>query len=191
MAVYIESGLRVELPDDRHFRFSDLSAYKKRSGQNLKEMDFCWIHSSSGRLVLLEVRDYSEIAEALSATDFIPKNDQPSPRRFQNLIDKITDSLLMILAVRLETEAGQELAAEIPAACRDHLPLQIVVALNFPPSLATHFAILKDALNARIRGRCAFADISGVTLLDYGRLTTSSYFNPFVKPQPSEPDAGA
>lgn len=187
MAVYVESGLRVELPEGRHFRFSTLSSYRKRSGQNLKEMDFCWIHSS-GKLVLLEVRDYSEVAAALSVADFIPESGKPSPYRFQDLIDKITDSLLMILAVRLETEAGKELAHELPAACRDHLPLQIVIACNLPPALTSHLAPLKDALNARIRGRCALADIPRITLLDYDRLTTHPSFSPFVRLQSPEPD---
>lgn len=48
MATYDESGLRLYLLDDKHFRFQDLPAYQPLKGQRLKEMDFCWLDPRNG-----------------------------------------------------------------------------------------------------------------------------------------------
>ena len=96
MAIFNESGLTLDLPDGLHFRFADLLAYKLLSGQNLKEMDFAWI--DGGKLFLLEVRSYTQVSTTLTGADLIPLKGQAVPHRFEALIDKLTDSLLMLLA---------------------------------------------------------------------------------------------
>jgi len=35
-----ESGLRIGFPAGKHFRFQQLTGYRRLSGQSLKEMDF-------------------------------------------------------------------------------------------------------------------------------------------------------
>lgn len=74
VAIYNESGLTLDLPDGRHFRFADLPAYKLLSGQNLREMDFAWV--DAGKLFLLEVRSYAQVSTTLTGADFVPVKGQ-------------------------------------------------------------------------------------------------------------------
>jgi hypothetical protein len=70
MAVYEESGLRFDLPDGAHFRLATTVSYRPLSGQSLKEMDFAWLHE--GKLVLLEVKDFTLTSEALARPILCP-----------------------------------------------------------------------------------------------------------------------
>ena len=181
MATYIESGLCLDLPDGQHFRFADLPPYKALSGQHLKEMDFAWI--SNGQLILLEVRSYAQVTETLTGTDFLPIKNQPSPRRYQVLIDKVTDSLLMMLAVWSNSDRGQALQALLPVGARGKLPLKLVIAVDLPAHLVVHLQGLRDSLNERLRGRIALADVRNVVLIDYARLVVDPMFSGFIKRQ--------
>lgn len=181
MAIYNESGLRLDLPDGQHFRFVDLPAYKPLSGQHLKEMDFAWI--AGGKLFLLEVRSYAQITETLIGADFIPVKGQPTPYRYQALIDKVTDSLLMMLAAWAGTDCGREIRTALPATTKSRLPLKLVIAVELPAHLAVHLPGLRDSLNERLRGRIALADVRSVALLDYSRLLAHPLFSAFIKPQ--------
>jgi len=179
VTTYIESGLRLDLPDGQHFRFADLPPYKALCGQHLKEMDFAWI--VDGKLVLLEVRSYAQITETLTAADFFPTKGQSSPRRYQVLIDKVTDSLLMMLAVW--TNSAQGHAIKMPVSLRCKLPLILVIAVDLPTNLVVHLQGLRDTLNERLRGRMALADVRNVVLIDYARLVAAPMFSKFIKRQ--------
>lgn len=178
MANYVESGLMLDLPDGQHFRFSDLPAYRQLCGFQLKEMDFAWIQSE--KLFLLEVRSYAVVSDALTGAHFVPVKDQPNPFRFQSLIDKVSDSLLMLLAAWADTERGRTIRDALPAAARTRLPIKLVVALDLPSSLAVHLQSLRDSLNAQLRGRIALADVGNVVLVDYTRLLANPMFSPFI-----------
>lgn len=178
MAVYIESGLRLDLPVGQHFRFADLVAYRSLSGQHLQEMDFAWI--DAGKLFLLEVRSYSQITTALAGTDFVPKKGQPVPFRFEALINKITDSTLMLMAAWAGTAWGQQLKAELPAMAQTPLPLKLIVAVELPAPLAIHLQSLRDSLNAHLKGRISVVDVPTVALVDYARLIANPMFQRMV-----------
>lgn len=175
MADYLESGLRVTLPDSHHFRFADLPAYRSISGQNVKEMDFGWINA--GVLYLLEVRSYTQLTASLADADFVPKKGLPAPHRFQTLIDKITDSTLMLLAAWAGTPWGVRLQSDLPPAARARLPLKLIIALELPPALCTHLPVLRDGLNSRLLGRISMADAQRVAVIDYARLTAHPYLS--------------
>ncbi|WP_295431864.1 hypothetical protein [uncultured Thiodictyon sp.] len=179
MVVYEESGLSVSLPVGAHFRFADLPGYQALCGQHLKEMDFAWI--DNGELLLLEVRDYGGSCATLSGADFVPGQRLPIPWRFQTLIDKLTDSLLMLLAAWAGTGRGQALRAQLPTPARARLPLRLVVAIELPAALTIHLGPLRDMLNQRLRGRIALADVSSVALLDYTRLINHPRFRPYIR----------
>ena len=181
MATYSESGLCLDLPDGQHFRFADLAAYKPLSGQHLKEMDFAWVHE--GKLILLEVRSYSQVTATLTGGDFAPVKGKPLPHRYEALIDKLTDSLLMLLATWADTDYGKSIKTGLPAAAQSRLPLKLVVAVELPAHLAVHLPGLRDSLNQRMRGRIALADVPSVALIDYARLLANPMFSPFVKAQ--------
>ncbi len=177
MATYIESRLRVELPDEQHFRFADLPAYKPLSGQHLKEMDFAWIEN--GKLYLLEVRSYADMAEPLPIADLLPTKDQPTPYRFQALVDKVTDSLLILLAIWAGSDRGKDFGNSLPISAKTRLPLKLVVALDIPAHLSVHLLALRDKLNERLRGRISLVDVRNVILMDYAALAKT--FNPKVQ----------
>lgn len=182
VAIYQESGLRLDLPAGQHFRFADLAPYKALCGQNLKEMDFAWVHA--GKLFLLEVRDYSQVTTTLTGADFVPVKGQPVPQRFQALIDKVTDSMLMLLAVWAGTAWGQQLKAELPASVQSFMPLKLVIAVELPSTLTMHLQGLRDSLNARLQGRIDVGDLPRVVLIDYARLISNPAFNGMVTAHP-------
>lgn len=182
MATYHESGLVVHLTDGHHFRFANLPPYKSLSGQHLKEMDFAWL--ANGKLFLLEVRSYGQVTQTLTGADFVPIKNQPTPFRFQTLVDKVTDSLLMLLAVWSNTIQGQAIRDALPAGAKVRLPLKLVIAVDLPTSLIVHLQGLRDSLNAHLRGRIAMADVRSVVLIDYGRLVTDPTFSGFIHLQP-------
>jgi hypothetical protein len=179
MAVYEESGLRLDLPDGAHFRWAATASYRPLSGQSLKEMDFAWIHA--GKLILLEVKDYTQTSATLSPTDFLPAGaPQPNPWRFDELVNKITDSLLMLLAGWSPTPWGQSLAAELPTPARTPMPLILAVGLDMPAHLKIHLSALRIALNARLQGRLKLVNVPAVALMDYDTLVSRPTFRPYV-----------
>jgi hypothetical protein len=99
------------------------------------------------------------------------------------LIDKITDSLLLLLSAWANTHTGQSIKAELPAVARARLPLKLVVALELPASLTVHLPVLRDSLNERMRGRMALADVRSVAILDYTRLLADPKFGALIKAQ--------
>lgn len=182
MTVYQESGLQLDLPAGQHFRFADLAPYKVLSGKNLKEMDFAWVHE--GKLFLLEVRSYSGVTTTLTGVDFVPVKGQPVPHRFETLIDKVTDSMLMLLAAWAGSAWGQQLSAALPAPAQSVVPLKFVIAVELPAALTIHLQGLRDSLNARLQGRIGVGDVSRVVLIDYARLITDPVFNGMVTVHP-------
>ena len=179
MAIYNESGLTFDLPDGQHFRFSELAAYKRLSGQHLKEMDFAWV--AQGKLYMLEVRSYAQVGSTLAGADLVAVSGDAKPYRFEALIDKLTDSLMMLLAAWADTAVGQSIKAGLPVAARSRLPLKLVIALDLPAELTVHLPALRDSLNERMRGRMALADVRSVTLIDYPRLLANPIFSAFIK----------
>jgi hypothetical protein len=178
MATYDESGLRLALPDDKHFRFATLASYIPLSGQHLKEMDFAWLHDN--KLVLLELKDYTTTTEALSGHDLVPQKGAANPRRFDDLVTKITDSLLMLVAAWSGTAWGKAVQKELPAELRKPVKLVLAVGLDLPTSLRVHMPGLRIALNDRVRGRLKLVDVESVALLDYDTLLARPTFSPYV-----------
>jgi hypothetical protein len=183
MALYHESGLQLDLPDGAHVRLGSTDSYRPLSGQHLKEMDFAWLHDD--RLVLLELKDFSLTTDALSPTDFLPVKEQASPRRFDDLVAKITDTLMMLLAAWGATRWGQGLRAELPEPMRQPLKLVVAVAVNLPAHLKVHLTALRAALNDRVRARLKLADVASVALLDYDTLLQRPTFSPYVRRLPA------
>lgn len=178
MAVYEESGLRFELPEGAHFRLAATTSYRPLSGQSLKEMDFAWLHQ--GRLVLLEVKDFTLADAALVPADFLPAQGQANPWRFDELVGKITDTLMMLLAAWSGTAWGNGLAAELPAEARVPSSLVVAVGLDMPPDLKVHLSARRTALNARLQGRLRLVNVRSVALMDYDLMISRPTFQPYV-----------
>ncbi len=120
---------------------------------------------------------------ALAGADLVALNGGAKPYRYQALIDKLTDSLLMLLAAWADTDLGLTIKAELPLLARSRLPLKLVIALDLPAELTVHLPVLRDSLNERMRGRMALADVRGVALIDYPRLLANPVFGAFIKAQ--------
>ncbi|MEQ8969819.1 MAG: hypothetical protein RIE73_05425 [Coleofasciculus sp. C1-SOL-03] len=108
MSIYQESGLQITLPDTERFRFQDCSGYKTLNGKNLSEMDFGWWDSTKNSLWLLDVKDYSHLTPTERLPDYL----------LENLVNKATDSLLILSAVWFGSVKGQEICSELPLSCR-------------------------------------------------------------------------
>ncbi|MEA3641702.1 MAG: hypothetical protein VBE63_17440 [Lamprobacter sp.] len=132
-------------------------------------MDFAWYHDS--RLCLLEIRDYRNLRSALAATDLVPRSKEAAPHRFTTLVDKVTDSLLMLLAMQANTLKGKQLAADLPTFAKTRKSLTLIIALGLPDNLRVHISSIRTSLNAKIKGRIALADIDSVAVLDYQSFT--------------------
>jgi hypothetical protein len=182
MTIYEESGLRLDLPDGAHLRLAATAAYRPLSGQHLKEMDFGWLHDD--RLVLLELRDYTTTTLPLSGTDLVPDKDLPSPHRFDDLVSKLTDTLLMLAACWAGTDWGQKLQAELPEAAKQPLKLVLAIGLDLPLHLRVHLPGLRAALNARMKGRMQLLGIEAVAVLHYDTLLQRSTFSPYIQRLP-------
>lgn len=175
MAQYDESGLRLVLADGEHFRFQDLATYQSLKGQRLKEMDFCWLDRTATqdasnqaqwhRLILLELKEFTGLRSLLHESDLTHK-----AYRFETLINKIVDSLLLLAAAWAGTAKGSQLCADLPMFARQPMRAKVIIGLDLPPSLHPHFGVLRDQLNARMRGRVALFDIERVTLVNYQQL---------------------
>jgi hypothetical protein len=190
MGVYEESGLRLDLPDGAHFRFADTGSYQSLSGQSLKEMDFAWLHED--KLVLLELKNFTVTRATLVPADFVPAKNQPHPRRFDELVSKITDTLMMLLAGWCGTDWGKNLVAELPQGIDKPLKLVLAVGLDMPAGLKMHLAALRTALNARLQGRLKLASVQSIALMDYDTLISRPTFSPYVtKLAPPAPPAKA
>jgi hypothetical protein len=164
MNYYDESGLRLYLANRPHFRFQDLPTYVPLKGQRLKEMDFCW-HDDANKIVLLELKEFSRSRETLRASDLIDK-----AYRFETLINKVADSLFILSAVWLGSQKGLAFRAELPPFAQQRLPIKIIIGLDLPRSLHSHYGVLRDKLNARLRGRVALFDVDSIAVVNYQQL---------------------
>jgi hypothetical protein len=124
MSVYQESGVEITLSGLDHHRFSELSTYKVLSGQNIKEVDYCWLQSTAkntipaNTLIGLELKGYKETAI-------------PVDKLFNNLLQKIRDTLAMFSAAWLQQGLGSQIHNELPTSYRSFsIDRKIVSPLN-------------------------------------------------------------
>jgi len=164
MTIYQESGLRLTLPEGKHFRFQDCQAYKSLSGQNLKEMDFGWWQEDKNILWLFELKDYAN----LTLNECLPNH------LLDNLITKAMDSLLMLAACWAKTGKGREFLSCLPSPVQnfpmhpEQLKLKLFFILKIDVNMfKDEIDALKYELNNRLRGRIALFNIKHVSLVDH------------------------
>ncbi|MBF0604612.1 MAG: hypothetical protein HQL07_13080 [Nitrospirae bacterium] len=168
MAIDEESNVRVDLTGKPHFRFQDLAAYKKISGQHVKEMDFCWLRD--GKLFMLEVKAYSDEMEQA-------KEENVTAEQFvKYLVDKtapkVWDSLLMFSACWLPTNQGTQFRDDLPKAFHTPIcPICVVIVLDVPAWLKRqHFATLRTRFRDVLRGKMTLFDSENIIICTPGQL---------------------
>lgn len=162
MPSYQESGIIIELPDGESFRLQDNPAYQKLKGKNLAEMDFAWWDTSQQILWLLDVKDYSHLTPSERLPDYL----------LEKLINKVTDTLMILSSVWINSEQGQQIKINLPTSCQT-FPLKphrlkIVFVLKIQnPTLKLSLSPLKTSLVSRLKGRLALFDLNHITLVDH------------------------
>jgi hypothetical protein len=159
MPIYEESGLRITLPDGECFRFQDCPSYNPLKGKNLTEIDFGWWDSAEDTLHLLEIKDYS----GLPASERLPEY------LLEKLINKVTDTLMLLASVWFSSLQGQQICSDLPASFHK-FPLQpkkIKIVINSDIKIRDELSPLKVRLKNKLLGRLKLFDIEHITLVDH------------------------
>lgn len=160
--IFNESGFRIVLPENCYFRFENIGIYKRLSGQGLKEMDFCWWNEDNGTLYLLEVFNKYVLSKYV-------ERDGNIGGFLKYIVDKTTDSLLMLASAWIPTESGNEILQELPTNCQGY-PGPNSISINFLIR-GQHDAALISNLHDRFRGlvlgKTKIFDSEMVAVLDY------------------------
>jgi len=164
MSEVIESGFRVTVPKETSFRFCDCPAYQRLSGLCLKEMDVGWWDKGTSRLLLLELKG-PEIWREFDKSEVAAHEHMVT-----SLKGKLTDTLLMLAAVWIETGIGKELSTSLPAHVRQYPSdgkLKFVFLIDTPTSRKPLLPPVKDAVNKELAGRARLFGVEHVTLVDF------------------------
>lgn len=153
MAVEVESGLEVTLPDGKSFRFSRSVTYQSLKGRALKEMDFGYKDDTADRLVLVELTSYTR------ETDIVPT----SSLILLEMITKARDSLLMLQAAWRGHGSGKALRDELPEACRKESRIRICFVINVSPE---HRKSLTPFVMSNLGGQVKSCVVASAALLD-------------------------
>ncbi|WP_437669558.1 hypothetical protein [Sorangium sp. So ce131] len=156
-----ESGFEVALPAGG-FRFCDIGAYRSLSGKNLKEIDFGWWDQRWHKLVLLELKgrevwDAARVGEAQASSHLIEVCGQ-----------KAIDSLLMLSAAWAGTAACADILAALPSESRVYPgdnKVKLVFLVDVPEGKRELLTPVRDALNAKLKGKLALFGIEAVAVV--------------------------
>ena len=160
----IASGFKVTLSEENSFRFCENPAYQRLSGLSLKEMDIGWWDTKNSRLILLELKGI-EIWQG-----FDRSKENAHAHLVKALKGKVSDVLLMLAAMWVETDIGKLLRASLP----DHVhqyhgdgSLKFVFLIDTPASRKSLLLPVKDAINKELAGRVRLFGVKHVTLVDF------------------------
>lgn len=162
---YDESGLRFSLPAE-HFRICDIPLYDQLKSFALKEMDFCWLENN--RILLVEVKDFRQ-ATPQTLKSFLPEKHL-SPSRFLAWVDKVTDAMLILQAIWLDSSQGGAFRSQVPPWAGKPKPLTFIIAICLPQSLVQHQLTLRDKIVNRLKGRMMLGKDYRFSFMGYDEL---------------------
>jgi len=163
MREVVESGFKVTVPEKTSFRFCECPAYQTLSGLSLKEIDVGWWNANAGKLILLELKG-REIWQ-----EFDKSGITASRHLVTSLKGKLTDALLMLAAVWVETGIGGKLRSCLPDSVHQYPGdgnLKFVFLIDTPTSSKPLLSPVKDAINKELAGRVRLFGVKHVTLVD-------------------------
>jgi hypothetical protein len=112
MPIYQESGMKIHLPDSESFRISDCTTWEKKLKLNtLKEMDFGFWDRNKQQIILIEVKDFTQLnhpkaKESKKPEDFI-----------ESFVKKGTDMLILLSGIWINSTHGTDMKQEILTTC--------------------------------------------------------------------------
>ncbi|MCD6326449.1 SWIM zinc finger family protein [bacterium] len=163
MSEITESGFRVTVPKETSFRFCDCPAYQRLSGLCLKEMDIGWWDKGTSRLLLIELKGEEVWRE------FDKSKVAAHEHMLTALKGKLTDTLLMLVAVWIETGVGKELSKSLPALVRQYPgdgKLGFVFLVDTPASRSPMLTAVKDDMNKELEGRMRLFGVRRVAIVN-------------------------
>ncbi len=170
MPNYQESGLNIDLPDKKSFRISDCNTWEKKLKlHTLKEMDFGLWDEENQRIILMEVKDFTQLAhpkakKAKKPDDFI-----------ETFVKKGTDMLILLGGIWINSSHGVNVKNELIATCIDFphtlckLKLIFVVKTN-DPNAGVWLQLLNTKIRNELHGRALLFNLdpnADVLLLDH------------------------
>jgi hypothetical protein len=127
-------------------------------------MDFGWWQEEKNTLWLIEMKDYAH----LTPEECLPNH------LLNNLVNKATDSLLMLATCWAKTGKGREFLPCLPTSLQqfpehqEHLKLKLFFILKIDAAMfKDEIDALRYELNNRLRGRVALFNIRYVSLVDH------------------------
>jgi len=162
----IESGFKVTVPEETSFRFEENQHYRKLSGIGLKEMDVGWWKSDSSKLIFLELKGM-EIWKGYDKS-----KDNAHEYLVKSLKRKITDVLLMMAAIWIETDIGKDMKTQLPEVVHQYPgdgSLKLIILIDTPDSRKPLLSPLKDAVNNKLAGRVRLFGVQHVTIIDFDK----------------------
>ncbi len=170
--IYTESDLTIDLTDKEYFRFEALPTYKRLSGENIKEMDFTFIED--GKLYFLEVKSFEKFFKHPQKISF----PEAMAELKIDLPKTLSDALLMMAAVWLETKTGNALKKEgIADSMTQVKPCILILALDLIESPEANLSVLNTAISSYLNGYLKLYDAKFI-LLSYKELQERF---PFIK----------
>ncbi|QZE13283.1 hypothetical protein K4L44_11875 [Halosquirtibacter laminarini] len=163
---FTESGITLNFPDTRWFRFQDLDVYKQLSGFNFKEMDACWYDTRQDKLYLIELKDFND--------DDI-KNKKNATNRIDNLIKKSLDSLQMILSYQQSRPLGAQLLQSNQIKVTQDTTLLFVSILNVLQSQEPDLSFIRERFKSKFRAYEKLFDLKS-TVMSYTKAKSNFDF---------------
>lgn len=165
---FTESGITLDFPTNKWFRFEKTDFYRTISGNHFKEIDACWLDVDNNIFYLIELKDYTStnISEQVEM-------------RINNLWKKSVNSLQMINSALLKTTKGSTLTNEIGFEIQSHYTYKYLAIIKIDPDQKTYLSFMKDKYKNLFKSYATLFGITNYSLISYDAAL--NLFPQFVK----------
>lgn len=131
-----ESGITLNFPDNKHFRFKDCQGYKDIQ-QNFREMDVCWYDQKNDILYIIELKDWGDgILEEEKDGATSPEDIKKLKRNITNyrisvLFKKSLDSTCMFISMLLNKPYSVNIKGCSPFTITNDTKIQLLSIINW------------------------------------------------------------
>lgn len=168
MSGFTESGITLDFPTDKWFRFEKSDFYSPISGNHFKEMDACWLDNENNIFYLIELKDYTSA-----------NLSQNVEKRVSDLWKKSVDSLQMINSALQQTTKGCTLSEEIGFEIESHYTYKYLSIIKIDPVQKTYLSFMKDKYKNLFKSYATLFGVTNYSLISYDAAL--NLFPQFVK----------